>query len=196
MYRIFDLLFLFAIMPIVLPIFLFVFLLSLLFHGKNVFFIQPRLGRNKRIFHLYKFRSMILNAQNLGTGLNSYADDPRITYFGNFLRKTSLDELPQLINVIRGEMSFVGPRPAVVGELELEKDLPDQIDLRFTVLPGLTGWAQIHGRDNLTWSEKANLDIYFVKLKGYKKLFAFLYVLFYTPFYIFNISATYEKKRL
>ena len=193
--RILDLLLILILFPIIFPVFVFVVLISFIFHGKNVFFKQQRLGKNKKIFYLYKFRSMILNAQSMGTGLCSYADDPRITKFGKFLRRTSLDELPQLINVINGEMSFIGPRPSVLGELELENNLPEQIDLRFTVRPGLTGWAQIHGRDNLSWFEKASLDIYFVKLKGYKRVFAILYVLVFTPLYLFKFSATYEKQK-
>jgi lipopolysaccharide/colanic/teichoic acid biosynthesis glycosyltransferase len=183
------------LLPVILPVFVFVVIISFIFHGNNVFLKQQRLGKNKKIFYLYKFRSMILNAQSMGTGLCSYADDPRITKFGKFLRRTSLDELPQLINVVRGEMSFIGPRPPVLGELELENNLPEQIDLRFTVRPGLTGWAQIHGRDNLSWFEKASMDIYFVELKGYKRVFAILYVLVFTPLYLLNFSATYEKRK-
>jgi undecaprenyl phosphate N,N'-diacetylbacillosamine 1-phosphate transferase len=195
MTRFLDLVLMFILFPVIFPIFVFVVLISYIFHGKNIFFKQQRLGKNKKIFLLYKFRSMILDAQSMGSGLNSYADDPRITKFGKFLRRTSLDELPQLINVIKGEMSFIGPRPPVLGELEQESSLPEQIDLRFTVRPGLSGWAQIHGRDNLSWFEKASLDIYFVKLKGYKRVFAILYVLVFTPLYLLNFSATYEKRK-
>jgi lipopolysaccharide/colanic/teichoic acid biosynthesis glycosyltransferase len=137
---------------------------------------------------------MIINAQNLGTGLYSYSDDNRITIFGKFLRVTSLDELPQLFNILKGDMSLVGPRPAVVGELEQEKDLPVNIDLRFNIKPGLTGWAQIHGRDNLTWSQKAIFDIEFVETKGIKKVFRIIYIIIFTPLYLFNFSATYEKR--
>jgi lipopolysaccharide/colanic/teichoic acid biosynthesis glycosyltransferase len=178
-----------------MPVILIISVGAFIFHGKFVFFKQQRVGKNKKTFYLYKFRSMILDAQSMGTGLYSYADDPRITKFGKFLRRTSLDELPQLINVIKGEMSFIGPRPPVLGELELENNLPEEIDLRFTVRPGLTGWAQIHGRDNLSWFEKASMDIHFVKLKGFKKVFAILYVLVFTPLYLLNFSATYEKRK-
>jgi undecaprenyl phosphate N,N'-diacetylbacillosamine 1-phosphate transferase len=195
MNRFCDLLLLLLIFPIVFPLIFSISVCAVIFHGKNIFFKQERLGKNKKVFFIYKFRSMIVNAQNIGTGLCSYADDPRITKFGKFLRRTSLDELPQLINVFKGEMSFIGPRPPVLGELELENYLPEQVDLRFTVRPGLTGWAQIHGRDNLSWFEKASMDIYFVKLKGYKRVLAILYVLVFTPVYLFNFSATYEKRK-
>lgn len=192
--RFFDLLLLILISTLIIPVFIVVILLALLFHRSNIFFFQQRIGKNKEIFKLIKFRSMIINAQTMGTGLYSYSDDNRITFFGKFLRTTSLDELPQLINILKGDMSFVGPRPAVVGELEQECNLPIDIDLRFSMKPGLTGWAQIHGRDNLTWSQKATFDIEFVKMKGLKKFFKIIYILIFTPFYIFNFSATYEKR--
>ena len=194
MSRFFDLLFLLIISPILIPLFLMVLFLAFIFHRSNIFFIQKRLGKNKKIFQLIKFRSMIVNAQNLGTGLYSYSDDNRITIFGKFLRVTSLDELPQLFNILKGDMSLVGPRPAVLGELEQEKNLPVNIDLRFNIKPGLTGWAQIHGRDNLTWSQKAIFDIEFVETKGIKKVFRIIYIIIFTPLYLFNFSATYEKR--
>lgn len=194
MLRFFDLLILILISIFIIPIFLLILLLAFFFHGNNIFFFQDRLGINKKTFKLIKFRSMIINAQNIGTGLYSYEDDNRITFFGKFLRTTSLDELPQLINIFKGDMSFVGPRPPVVGELEAENDLPIDVDLRFTIKPGLTGWAQIHGRDNLSWSQKATFDVEFVKKKGFIKFFTIIYILIFTPFYILNFSATYEKR--
>jgi undecaprenyl phosphate N,N'-diacetylbacillosamine 1-phosphate transferase len=193
--RYIDFILFIIISPFILPIFLLIILLSFLFHGRSIFFLQDRLGKNKKIFKLIKFRSMILNAQNLGTGLYSYSDDKRITPFGKFLRYTSLDELPQLLNILMGDMSFIGPRPAVVGELEQENNLPLNIDVRFIIKPGLTGWAQIHGRDNLNWPEKVSYDIEFIDMKGIKKILIILYILIYTPFYLLNISATYEKRR-
>ena len=193
--RIFDILLLLVISPFVLLVFLIIVILAYTFHGKHLFFYQSRLGKNKEVFQLIKFRSMIINAQNQGTGLYSFADDDRITPFGKFLRKTSLDELPQLLNILKGEMSFVGPRPAVVGELEEENNLPHNIDLRFKSKPGLTGWAQIHGRDNLSWSQKVNYDVKFVEAKGRKKLYMIIFVILFTPLYLFNFSATYEKRQ-
>ena len=193
--RMFDLLLILILSPIILPIFLLIILLSYIFHKKSIFFTQERLGKNKTIFKLIKFRSMILNAQNLGTGLYSYHDDQRITSFGKLLRSTSLDELPQLINILKGDMSFIGPRPAVVGELEQENNLPSNTDIRFSIKPGLTGWAQIHGRDNLSWSQKIFYDIEFIKTKGLKKFFKILFILIFTPLYLFNFSATYEKRK-
>ncbi|MBS1739021.1 MAG: sugar transferase [Bacteroidetes bacterium] len=195
MNRVFDILLLLIILPLVVPVFLIIFLFAKIFHGSNVFFFQDRLGKGKRTFSLVKFRSMINGAQYMGTGLYSYADDKRITTFGKFLRTTSLDELPQLINILKGDMSFVGPRPAVVGELEAEQGLPSNADDRFLLKPGLTGWAQIHGRDNLTWRQKIQYDIEFVQAKPIEKAFMVIYILCFTPVYLFNFSSTYEKRK-
>lgn len=195
MLRYLDLFILAILAPLWLPIFALTYIVAYLLHDGDVFFTQNRLGKDKVVFRLYKFRSMVKGAENMGTGLNCYTGDHRITSLGRVLRATSLDELPQIYNVILGDMSIVGPRPAVVGELELEENLPEQIDLRFNVRPGLTGWAQIHGRDNLSWFEKASMDIYFVKLKGYKRVWVIFYVLIFTPLYLFNFSATYEKRK-
>jgi undecaprenyl phosphate N,N'-diacetylbacillosamine 1-phosphate transferase len=195
MSRFSDLFILAIILPIALPFFILVLLLCFLFHRKKIFFLQPRLGRNKVPFDLIKFRTMIIGAQNMGTGLYSYHDDKRITSLGKFLRSTSLDELPQLINILKGHMSFIGPRPAVVGELEQEKKLPSNTEIRFSVKPGLTGWAQIHGRDNLSWQQKIFYDIEFIETKGLKKVFKILFILIFTPLYLFNFSATYEKRK-
>lgn len=195
MNRFFDLLLFIIITPFVLPIFIVVSILALIFHGNDIFFKQERLGKDKKIFNLYKFRSMIIGAQSIGTGLYSYADDKRITRFGRFIRKTSLDEIPQLYNILNGEMSFVGPRPSVVGELEDEKDLPDYTDERFKIKPGLTGWAQIHGRDNLSWAEKIAYDVEFVRAPFYRRVFMCIYVICFTPLFLLNFSATYEKRK-
>jgi lipopolysaccharide/colanic/teichoic acid biosynthesis glycosyltransferase len=117
---------------------------------------------------MYKFRTMVEGAQNLGSGLFSYENDPRITRVGQKLRKTSLDETPQLINIIKGNMSIVGPRPPVIGELEMEQDLPEGYENRFAVLPGITGLAQISGRNALNWKDKIEFDLIYIE--RYKKL--------------------------
>lgn len=193
MLRVFDIVLLILFLPIIIPVFFIVSVLSFLFHRKTIFFKQKRVGKNEVPFELYKFRSMIHGAQNIGTGLYSYENDNRITPFGKFLRKSSLDEIPQLINVLKGEMSFVGPRPAVVGELDAEIDLPINTSERFKMKPGLTGWAQIHGRDNLTWREKIIYDMEFVNASRKRKFFMCFYTVCFTPFYLLNFSATYEK---
>lgn len=123
-----------------------------------VFFRQERRTKNGKVFRMLKFRSMIVNAEQTGTGLFSYDNDPRITKVGKFLRKTSIDELPQLINVINGDISLVGPRPCVKYELGDFETLNKKYKKRFQVKGGITGLAQAKGRNENSWEEKVTLD--------------------------------------
>jgi sugar transferase EpsL len=127
-----------------------------LYHGKPVFFRQVRPGYRGQPFTVYKFRTMSEARDAAG---NLLSDEERLTPFGRFLRATSLDELPELINVLRGEMSLVGPRPLF--EKYLERYTPEQAR-RHAVFPGMTGWAQVNGRNSLSWEEKFNLDVWYV----------------------------------
>jgi lipopolysaccharide/colanic/teichoic acid biosynthesis glycosyltransferase len=138
------------------PLLLFVALLVEVSFGIPVIFRQKRPGFQSKPFWVYKFRTMT-NAHDAQDNL--LPDSQRITRFGHFLRSTSLDELPELFNVLRGEMSLVGPRPLLMQYLE--RYSPEQAR-RHEVLPGITGWAQINGRNALTWEEKFNLDVWYV----------------------------------
>ena len=124
-----------------------------------VFFRQERAGKDGRIFQIYKFRSMEVGAEHKGAGVFVEENDPRITRVGKFLRHTSFDELPQLINVLKGEMSLVGPRPTLPYQVERYDARQRK---RLTVKPGITGWAQVNGRNALTWPERIELDLWYV----------------------------------
>ncbi|MFS0750381.1 sugar transferase [Oceanobacillus sp. 1P07AA] len=124
----------------------------------HIFFKQERLGQDGKIFKIFKFRTMIENAMSVGSGLSTFEGDPRVTRLGSILRKTSLDEIPQLINVIKGEMSFVGPRPPVPYHPKKYKDYSSKEKKRFNVRPGITGYAQVKGRNSLTWAERFVFD--------------------------------------
>ena len=155
--RTFDLL-LSAISLILLsPIILIISVTLLLSIGWPVFFTQPRPGFKGKIFNLIKFRTMSVKFEPSGELLS---DEDRLTSIGKFLRAFSLDELPELWNILSGQMSFVGPRPLLVKYLPLYNDAQKR---RHDVVPGLTGWAQINGRNALTWRQKFELDIWYVE---------------------------------
>ena len=145
---------------ILLPIISILFLLVLLLHGRPVIFSQLRVGLNGNPFMMYKFRTMTNQLDNNGQLLD---DSLRVTAFGRFLRSTSLDELPELWNVIKGDMSLVGPRPLLVEYIPYYSKKQFR---RHEVLPGLTGWAQINGRNTISWDEKFELDIWYVENKS------------------------------
>lgn len=127
-----------------------------------VIFKQERLGMGGKVFLIYKFRSMCVGAEHTGTGQYSFAGDPRVTKVGKILRTTSIDELPQLINVIKGEMSIVGFRPPLTYHpWPIEEYTPFQKRM-FLVRPGITGWAQVNGRKDVEWHERIRLNVYYV----------------------------------
>lgn len=131
--------------------------------GGPVFYNAPRVGKDGRSFTMYKFRSMRVNAPDLvmedGSTYNG-ADDPRMTKIGAFMRRTSLDEFPQFLNVLKGDMSIVGPRPDLAREVELYQG---EERLKLQVKPGVTGYAAVYGRNSLPWHERLALDVYYVK---------------------------------
>lgn len=128
-----------------------------------ILFKQERPGKDGKIFTVYKFRTMSTTLRDKNG--NELSDFDRMTKIGNILRKTSVDELPQLFNIIKGEMSFIGPRPLLKEYLELYS--PEQMR-RHNVLPGISGWAQVNGRNTLTWDEKFAYDVYYVDHYSFK----------------------------
>lgn len=161
-----------------------------------VFFRQKRYGKDFKVFNMYKFRSMVNNAQNMGTGVYTFAGDPRITKVGRLLRKTSIDELPQLWNIIKGDMAFVGPRAPVVGHFPEWNELNDAYKRRFSILPGITGLAQVTGRNELPWDEKVMYDnIYIDKVKKYSIFYdiKMWFMTFIRVFSMKNVEETPEN---
>lgn len=147
-----------------LPLFVIIAVFISIESSGPVLFQQVRLGRKMKPFTIYKFRSMVENAENMEAGIFNVVNDSRITKFGNFLRNTSLDEIPQLINILKGDMSFVGPRPPVTYELGNLNKLTPEFESRFEMKPGVTGLAQVSGRNKLSWDEKVVFDNQYIAL--------------------------------
>lgn len=129
----------------------------------SVFFLQDRIGKDGKVFKIIKFRSMCVGAEHTGSGVYSGKGDARVTRVGKFIRATSIDELPQLINLIRGDMSLIGPRPPLTYHpWTIDKYTEEQFHM-FDVRPGITGWAQIHGRKDVEWNKRIALNVWYVR---------------------------------
>ncbi len=127
-----------------------------------VIFKQQRLGKDGKVFNIYKFRSMCVGAEKTGSGVYSGKGDSRVTKVGKFIRATSIDELPQLINILNGNMSFVGPRPPLTYHpWTIDKYTEEQLKM-FLVRPGITGWAQVNGRKDVEWHRRIELNVWYV----------------------------------
>src|SRR5699024_5220689 len=161
--RIFDLFVSIVAIYITAPFILLISVVIKLTSSGPVFFKQERLGKDGKVFKIIKFRTMVNNDEKIGSGIKTYVDDPRITKIGSFIRKTSLDELPQLFNVLKGEMSIVGPRPPVPYHPRKYEEYNEEQIKRFTVKPGITGQAQVSGRNKLTWDERIEYDVKYVE---------------------------------
>ncbi len=160
MRRAFDLLGSSLLLLLVSPLLLVAALAIVLEDRGPVLYRQRRVGKEGREFELLKLRTMVVGAEKLGAGYAVNKGDPRITAVGRSLRRLSLDELPQFWNVLRGEMSLIGPRPTLA--YQVERYTPRQRK-RLEVKPGITGWAQIHGRAKLPWDERIELDVWYVE---------------------------------
>ena len=161
----------------------------------SIFFRQGRLGKDGKVFSVWKFRTMIQNAEYMGDGLFNYEDDFRVTRVGKILRKTSMDEAPQLLNILKGEMSIVGPRPPVTYEHGNFKDYPAAWRKRFTMRPGVTGLAQISGRNELSWEEKIKYDDEYIDLFNKYGVLIDIKIMYITTIKIFSMTSVYEKRK-
>lgn len=161
--------------------------------GSPVLFKQERPGKNEKIFKMYKFRTMTNEKDEEG---NLLTDDIRLTKFGKLLRSTSLDELPELFNILKGDMSIVGPRPLLVKYLPLYNEHQKH---RHDVRPGFTGWAQCNGRNAISWEEKFDLDVYYTKhvsfLLDLKVIFKTIKIVLFREGISSNTSVTMEEFR-
>lgn len=192
--RIIDTMIALVAMILLSPVYLIVALAVCLDSKGGAIFKQKRIGLNGKPYNMYKFRSMVTNAQNMGTGVYSFAGDPRITRVGAFIRKTSLDELPQLWNIIKGDMAFIGPRSPVVGHFPEWNTLDDTYKRRFSVLPGISGLAQVVGRNEFSWDEKVYWDnIYIDKVSKYY-MFYDIKIWFMTFVRVFSMSYVEESQ--
>jgi lipopolysaccharide/colanic/teichoic acid biosynthesis glycosyltransferase len=147
---------------------------------------QRRIGRDGVPFDMLKLRTMVDGAEHIGAGLAVNENDSRITRVGSFLRRTSLDELPNLLNVLRGEMSLIGPRPTVPAQVA---QYTERQRGRLAIRPGITGWAQVNGRASLPWSERIELDLYYIE---HRSLALDLRILARTPSLVFGGSGLYK----
>lgn len=152
--RIMDIIGALFLLILIWPLMVLIIMILVFYNKGAVLFKQIRPGKNGKPFLLYKFKTMKDAAEKI------VSDTERVTYFGNILRKSSIDEFPQLINVLKGEMSFVGPRPLLMEYLSLYSEEQKK---RHLVPPGITGWAQVNGRNSINWSEKLAFDVYYVE---------------------------------
>lgn len=148
-----------------------------------VIFKQARIGRDGKVFQIYKFRSMCVGAEQKGSGVYSGKGDPRVTKVGKFLRATSIDELPQLINILKGDMSFIGPRPPLTYHPWPYGEYTPEQRRMFEVRPGMTGWAQVNGRKGVEWNHRIELNVWYV---DHMSLWLDIKILFLTAAKVFS----------
>lgn len=192
--RIFDVIICSIAMIVLFPLWIIIAIAIKCDSKGPVLFTQERRTKNGRVFKMYKFRSMVVNAENMGTGLFNYENDPRVTNVGRFLRNTSIDELPQLWNVVKGDLSIVGPRPCVKYELGDFETLNKKYKKRFEVRAGITGLAQVKGRNENSWEEKVTYDNQYIEQFKKQGLWLDIKILFATVEKVFRKQDIYEEK--
>lgn len=192
--RFFDIIISGVALILLLPVWIAVALAIKLDSKGPVLFKQERRTKDGRIFMMYKFRSMVVNAEGMGTGLFNYENDPRVTKIGRWLRNSSVDELPQLWNVFKGDLSLVGPRPCVKYELGDFDTLNKKYKKRFEVKGGIAGLAQVKGRNENSWDEKVTYDNLYIEEFKKQGIFLDIKILFETAIKVFKKEDIYEEK--
>lgn len=193
--RFFDILICAVALIVLLPLWLVVAIAIKCDSKGPILFAQERRTKGGRLFKMYKFRSMVVNAESMGAGLFNYKDDPRVTKVGRLLRNSSLDELPQLWNVLKGDLSLVGPRPCVSYELGDFDTLNKKYKKRFEVRGGITGLAQIKGRNENSWDEKVTYDNIYIDEFKKQGLLLDIKILIGTVAKVFKKQDIYEEKQ-
>ena len=194
--RFFDCLLSFVAILVLSPLFLIISILVKLTSKGPVFFKQLRIGKNGRTFNIVKFRTMIVGAESMKEGVDIVANDRRVTRFGKFLRKTSIDELPQLFNIFVGRMAIVGPRAPAYYFFPKYENLDEKCKKRFSVRPGITGYSQTVGRNSFSWYEKIENDnIYVDKLRKLGILID-IAIVFKTVLRVFSMSNIDETEQV
>lgn len=177
--RTFDVCFASVAFLILLPILLVTTIIIKIDSKGPVIFKQKRLGRGGKPFWIYKFRSMTVGAEKQGTGVYSCKGDSRVTKVGRIIRATSIDELPQLINIIKGDMALIGPRPALTYHPWPYEQYTEHQKHMFDVRPGITGWAQVNGRKEVPWPERIELNIEYVNNLSFSMDIKIFFLTFY-----------------
>lgn len=193
--RVFDLCSSAVAIVLLLPLWIIVAIAIKIDSKGPVLFKQGRRTKDGKVFKMWKYRSMVVNAENMGSGLFSYDNDPRITKVGAFLRKTSIDELPQLFNVLMGDISVVGPRPCVTYELGDFDTLNKKYKKRFQMKGGITGLAQCKGRNENSWDEKVTLDNEYIDLFKKEGFWLDIKILLWTIAKVFQSAHINEEQR-
>lgn len=161
--RFFDIIFSLVILILFLPILLILAIAIKIDSKGPVIFKQPRIGKDGKVFNIYKLRSMIIDAEKTGSGVYSNKNDSRVTKVGKFLRATSLDEVIQVVNILKGDMSFIGPRPPLTYHPWPYDEYTEEQLKMFFVRPGITGWAQINGRKAVEWNKRIEMNVWYVE---------------------------------
>lgn len=195
--RFFDVILSLLLLIIISPILLIVAIAIKIDSKGPVIFKQKRIGKNGKVFNIYKFRSMCVGAEKTGSGVYSDKNDARVTRVGKVLRATSIDELVQLVNILKGDMSFIGPRPPLTYHPWPIEEYTEEQKKMFNVRPGITGWAQVHGRKDVEWNKRIELNVWYVE---HISMWLDIKIIFTTVFKVFtnadneNKGATVVKK--